>query len=181
MNTYLKSIGLVVISVLSFTSCKEQDQKVENIVETEEVATVDISAEMEAVATVMKNYQNAIENLTTEGTKTLFAKESSVFESGGVEGTYENYEAHHLGPELKAFDSFKFSDYKIDIEVDLPYAFVTETYIYTIGLKAKKDKGREARTVEQKGVATSDLKKIDGEWEIIKTHTSARKLSKASH
>jgi hypothetical protein len=178
MNKYFKLIGLIFITVLTFASCKEQEQKVEKA---EKIIAIDILAEKEAVATVMKNYQNAIENLTTEGTKSLFAKESSVFESGGVEGTYENYEAHHLSPELKAFDSFNFSDYKIDIEVDLPYAFVTETYIYTIGLKANKDKGREAKTVEQKGVATSDLKKIEGEWKIIKTHTSARKLSKASH
>lgn len=178
MNTYLKSIGLVAVIVLTFTSCKEQEQKVEEFVEVEEVVVVDVSAEKEAVAVVMKNYQDAIQNLTTEGTFELFAKKSSVFESGGVEGTFEHYAKHHLGPELKAFDSFTFSDYKIDVEVDMPYAFVTETYIYTIGLKANEEKGREARTIEQKGVATSVLKKIDGKWKITKTHTSARKIKK---
>jgi hypothetical protein len=175
MNKYLKTIGLIAVVILTFTSCKEQEQKVEEV---EETVAVDLSAEKEAVATVMKSYKDAIQNLTTDGTKELFTKESSVFESGGVEGTYENYESHHLSPELKAFDSFKFSDYKIDIDVDLPYAFVTETYIYTIGLKANKEKSREARTIEQKGVATSILKKINGEWKIMKTHTSARKNAK---
>ncbi len=178
MKTYLKPIVLAIVTVLIVASCKEQEQNVEHI--KEEVA-VDVSAEKRAVEAVMKSYQDAIQGLTTEGTFDLFAKESSVFESGGVEGTYENYAEHHLKPELDAFDSFKFSDYKIDINIDLPYAFVTETYIYTIGLKANEEKGREARTVEQKGVATSDLKKIDGKWKIIKTHTSARKVSNSSH
>lgn len=178
MNIHLKSIGLAAVAVLTFASCKEQEQNVEQI---EGVTTIDVLAEKDAVAAVMKSYKDAIQGLTTEGTFDLFAKESSVFESGGVEGNYENYAEHHLKPELEAFDSFKFSNYKIDINIDLPYAFVTETYIYTIGLKANEEKGREARTIEQKGVATSDLKKIDGKWKIIKTHTSARKVSNSSH
>lgn len=179
MNKYLKLIGLpVVLAILTFTSCKEQKQNTE---QKEEVAAVDVAAEKEAVIAIMKSYQDAIESLTTEGTMELFAKESTVFESGGVEGNYENYVVHHLGPELDEFSSFMFSDYKIDVVIDLPYAFITETYIYTIGLKANEEKGREARTVKQKGVATSDLKKIDGKWKITKTHTSARKISNSSH
>ena len=43
-------------------------------------------------------------------------------------------QAQHLGPELGHFKKFEFSDYEIDAEVDLPYAFTTETYIYTIVL-----------------------------------------------
>ena len=171
MNTYLKSIGLLFITLLAFTNCKEQEQKV----------AVDVSAEKEAVAAVMKNYKDAVQNLTTEGTKALFTNEATVFESGGSEGTYENYESHHLGPELKAFDSFTFSDYKIDVKIELPYAFTTETYIFTIGIKANEEKGREARIIKKKGVATSDLKKVDGQWKITKTHSSSRDIRKASH
>ena len=171
MNTYLKSIWLLFITLLAFTNCKEQEQKV----------AVDVSAEKEAVAAVMKSYKDAVQNLTTEGTKELFANEATVFESGGSEGTYENYESHHLGPELKAFDSFTFSDYKIDVKIELPFAFTTETYIFTIGLKANEEKGGEARIIKKKGVATSDLKKIDGQWKITKTHSSSRDVRKASH
>ena len=68
--------------------------------------------------------------------------------------------------------TFEFSDYVIDAEVDLPYAFTTETYIYTIVLNPD-DKGN-TRTIKKKGVVTSILKKIDGKWKIIKTHSSSR-------
>ncbi len=37
----------------------------------------------------------------------LFAKESSIFEGGGVEGTWSHYREHHIGPELAEFASFK--------------------------------------------------------------------------
>lgn len=178
MNKYFKSIGLVIVILLAFTSCKEQAQKVDEI---EEVVAVDIAAEKEAVAAVMKSYKDAVQNLTTEGTKELFTKEATIFESGGSEGTYETYESHHLGPELKAFDSFTFSDYKIDVKIDMPYAFTTETYIFTIGLKANPEKGREARIIKKKGVATADLKKIDGKWKITKTHSSSRDIRNSSH
>jgi len=126
----------------------------------------------EAVLSVMKTYKDALQNLTTEGTFELFTKDSKVFESGGVEGTYANYIEHHLGPELGHFKKFEFSDYEIDAEVDLPYAFTTETYIYTIVLNP--DKKGESRTIRKKGVATSILKKMDGKWKIIKTHSSSR-------
>ena len=129
-------------------------------------------SDREAVITVMKTYKDAIQNLTTKGTFDLFAEDSNVFESGGVEGTYAHYIEHHLGPELGHFKSFTFSDYEIDAQVDGNYAFTTETYVYTIILKPN-DKG-ESRTIAKKGVATSILKKMDGKWKIIKTHTSSR-------
>tara|TARA_B100001063_G_C16774286_1_gene563934 strand:+ start:4642 stop:5124 length:483 start_codon:yes stop_codon:yes gene_type:complete len=132
----------------------------------------DLGAEKEAVLKVMKSYKDALQSLTTEGTFELFAKDSEVFESGGIEGTYANYIEHHLGPELGHFKKFEFSDYEIDVEVDLPYAFTTETYIYTIVLNP--DEKGESRTIKKKGVATSILKKMEGKWKIIKTHSSSR-------
>jgi len=128
--------------------------------------------EKEAVLEVMKSYKDAVQDLTTEGTFKLFTEDSQVFESGGVEGSYANYIEHHLGPELGHFKKFEFSDYEIDVQVDAPYAFTTETYIYTIVLKA--DEKGDSRTIKKKGVATSILKRINGEWKIIKTHTSSR-------
>lgn len=172
---YLKSIVIALSIVLTFVSCKEQETKVEKIVE-----EVNISTEKELVISVMKSYKDAIQNLTSEGTLELFTKDAPVFESGGSEGTYANYLEHHLGPELGHFNSFIFSDYIIDVEVDMPYAFVTETYIYTIDLKANEERGTKARIIKKKGVATSDLKKINGKWMIIKTHSSSRNIRKAN-
>ncbi|MBL4643971.1 MAG: nuclear transport factor 2 family protein [Flavobacteriaceae bacterium] len=160
MGTYVKSIIVVVVFI--FVGFNIQAQ----------------SADKKAVITVMKTYKDAIQNLTTEGTMSLFTKEATVFESGGSEGTYKNYVAHHLGPELGHFNRFSFSNYKIDVVVELPFAFVTETYIYTIDLKANKKRATKARIIKKKGVATSVLKKIKGEWKITKTHSSSRNTRK---
>jgi len=178
MKIYLKTIILASVISIFFTSCKEQTKSVKQKTEVEKV---DLTAEKEAVKSVMKSYKDAIQNLTTKGTLELFTKDATVFESGGSEGTYANYLDHHLGPELDYFNSFIFSDYTIDVKVDLPYAFVTETYIYTIDIKENKEKGRPSRIIKKKGVATSDLKKIDGKWKIIKTHSSSRSIRKSSH
>lgn len=123
----------------------------------------------EAVKAVLKQYNSAIEKLNVTGTEKLFATDSKVFESGGSEGTYAHYLEHHLAPEFKEFTSFKFSDYKADVQVDGKYAFATETYTYT--LVVAKDKSE----VKRKGVATSVLKKINGEWKIMISHNSSRK------
>jgi len=120
---------------------------------------------------VLKKYHDAVEALDATGTEKLFAANSSVFESGGVEGTYSNYLDHHLGPELKEFKSFTFNDYKINVTVELPFAFATETYVYKIVLADDKE-------IESKGVATSILKKMDGTWKIIQTHSSSRRIRK---
>ncbi len=131
-----------------------------------------ISSEEEAVVAIMKKYKEALQNKTTEGTFELFSADSKVFEQGGIEGTYANYIEHHLGPELSHFNRFEFSDYMIQVEVGIPYAFTTETYTYTIELQAEK--GASPRIIKRKGVATSILKKTDDQWKIIKTHSSSR-------
>ncbi len=171
MKTYFKSISLLLLTMIVFLSCNEAPKEV----------VVDVAAETASVAAVMKSYKDAIQNLTTDGTLELFTKEAAVFESGGSEGTYENYLSHHLGPELHHFNSFIFSDYTIDVAIEMPFAFVTETYIYTIDIKGDEEKGTEGRIIKKKGVATSDLKKIDGKWMITKTHSSSRNIRKASH
>jgi len=140
------------------------------------VPTSVIDVNKEAVLQVMKSYKDAIQNLTTDGTFELFTPDATVFEQGKVEGTYKDYINHHLGPELGHFKSFIFSDYNIDITVNLPYAFATENYLYTIVLKGDESKGKQERTIESKGVATSVLKKINGEFKIIHTHSSFKKL-----
>jgi len=160
---FSKTLILAISALFMLTSSK---------VQTKDSGTNKISNERQAVETVMKNYKNALQNLTTKGTFDLFIEDSEVFESGGIEGTYANYIEHHLGPELGHFKSFTFSDYEIDVQVDGVYAFTTETYVYTIVLKPN-DKG-ESRTISKKGVATSILKKIDGKWKIVKTHSSSR-------
>lgn len=121
-----------------------------------------------AVRQVLLQYKSAIERLDATGTTALFTSDSQVFENGGVEGSYANYLAKHLGPELGHFKSFKFSDYKIDVRFEGPVALTTETYTYRI-------ETHKGEVVERRGVATSVLKKVGRQWKILSTHGSSRK------
>lgn len=121
-----------------------------------------------AVRAVLAKYRAAIESKDLKSTPDLFAADSQVFESGGSEGSYANYMAHHLGPELAEFKSFKFSDYKIDVKFEGPVAISVETYRYVIEL----DKGAP---VERKGVQTGVLRQLAGKWQIVSLHSSSRK------
>ena len=125
-------------------------------------------AEASAVRAVLAEYKSAIERLDATGTERLFTGDSAIFETGGVEGTYATYLAHHLGPELKAFRAFGYSDYKVEVRFEGPVALATETYNYRIETKA-------GEIAERRGVATSVLRKIGGEWKIVSMHNSARK------
>jgi len=127
-----------------------------------------VNADKAAVRAVLSQYKAAIERLDATGTERLFTADAAIFETGGVEGNYSNYLGRHLGPELKAFKSFKFSDYKVDVRIEGPVALATETYNFRIATK----KGEIA---ERRGVATSVLKKIGGNWRILSMHNSARK------
>lgn len=121
------------------------------------------------VKNVLNNYKKAIEKLDTTGVVNLFVKDSKVFEQAKEEGTIGHYLEHHLGPELKEFKSFTFSDYKVDVTVTGEYAFSTETYIYTIIL------AKDGKEIKSQGVATSVLKKTKEGWKIVQTHSSFRK------
>ena len=121
-----------------------------------------------AVRSVLQRYKVAIEGLDARGTEGLFAADSAIFETGGVEGNYAYYLAHHLTPELAEFKSFRFSNYKIEVRFIGPVALATESYAYRIETK----KGEVA---ERLGVATSVLTKIGGSWKINSMHNSARR------
>lgn len=127
------------------------------------------SSDKEAVKAVLNNYKKAIEKLDTSGVVNLFVKDSKVYEQASDEGTIGHYLEHHLGPELKAFKSFTFSNYKVDVTIAGEYAFSTETYIYTIVLS------KDAKEIKSQGVATSVLKKLKDGWKIVQTHSSFRK------
>lgn len=171
----IKPIILTASFLILLAGCKKNKPS-EELQKSQLEETIDLSKEKEVVLQIMKSYKDAIQNLTTDGTFELFAEDAKVFEQGKAEGTYKNYIDHHLGPELGHFNSFQFSNYEIDATISLPYAFTTETYNYTIVLKGNEAKNTEERTIESKGVATSVLKKTDGTWKIINSHSSFKKL-----
>ena len=121
-----------------------------------------------AVKSVLASYVSAVERLDPKGTERLFTADSMIFESGGSEGSYAHYLAHHLTPELGEFKSFKFGNYKVDVRFEGPLALATETYSYRIETKA-------GEIADRLGVATSVLRKQGGRWKIVMMHNSSRK------
>ena len=121
-----------------------------------------------AVRAVLSQYKSAIERLDATGTERLFATDSAIFETGGREGSYANYLAHHLTSELGEFKSFRYSNYKIEVRFVGPVALTSESYSYRIETK----KGEVA---ERLGLATSVLTKSNGSWKILSMHNSARR------
>jgi uncharacterized protein (TIGR02246 family) len=129
------------------------------------------SSEVEAVKEVLKSYKNALEALDVSDTQHLFAENATVFENGKYEGSYQDYLDNHIGPELGHFEEFTFSDYEVQVRMEGDMAVAYETYNYKIVLG-----GENSRTVERQAVATSVLKKMDGNWKIIQNHGSSRAL-----
>jgi uncharacterized protein (TIGR02246 family) len=129
------------------------------------------SSEVEAVKEVLKSYKNALEALDVSDTQHLFAENATVFENGKYEGSYQDYLDNHIGPELGHFEEFIFSDYEVQVRMEGDMAVAYETYNYKIVLG-----GENSRTVERQAVATSVLKKMDGNWKIIQNHGSSRAL-----
>lgn len=123
----------------------------------------------EKVKETLLKYKDALEKLDVTGTDILFAANSQIIESGKVEGSYQDYLAHHIGPELGDFKSFKFENYKVDVTVTGDYAFAVETYNYTIILK------KDNTEIKRRGVASSFLKKENDTWKIVHMHNSSRK------
>jgi uncharacterized protein (TIGR02246 family) len=121
------------------------------------------------VKDVLSSYKNALEKLDVKGTDVLFVPNSQIIESGKVEGTYQDYLAHHIGPELGDFTSFRFENYKVEVTVTGDYAFAVEIYNYSIVLK------KDNSEIKRKGVASSFLKKENGVWKIAHMHNSSRK------
>jgi len=133
------------------------------------VAAFSQTGDKEAVKNVLNSYKTAIEKLDTTSVVNLFVKDSKVYEQASDEGTIGHYLEHHLGPELKEFKSFTFSNYKVEVTIAGDYAFSTETYIYTIIL------AKDGKEIKSQGVATSVLQKTKNGWKIVQTHSSFRK------
>lgn len=124
-------------------------------------------ADTAAVTEVLNRYRAAIERLDATGTERLFTSDSQIFENGGVEGTYANYLAHHLGPELREFRSFRFSDVNVEVRFEGSVAVATESYSFRI-------EPITGAPVERRGVTTSVLRRVGSDWRITSSHNSSR-------
>lgn len=132
-------------------------------------AIASASSDEDAVKAVLSDYKQALERLDGAAPAKLFAPDAEVFESGKREGGYQEYLAHHLGPELLEFASFRFDNYSAVVRIEGDVAIASESYTYTIVLK------RGGEPIERAGVATSVLKRTTAGWQFLQTHSSSRR------
>lgn len=90
----------------------------------------------------------AVEKLDASLASPLFAPDAHIFEQGGDE-TWPIYLKDHLGPEFAEFSSFAYADYQSSATIEGNLAIASETYRYTLVVKASGEK------VERLGTATS--------------------------
>jgi len=115
----------------------------------------------------LEAYRDALVAKDIAAARAVFAADSLVFENGKAEGSWAEYEEHHLGPELGHFVSFEFPTYEVEIEVDGHQALGVERYTYRIEL-------HDGRVIEREGVATSVLRHGADGWKIVRYHSSSR-------
>jgi hypothetical protein len=125
------------------------------------------SSSPRAVAEV---YFDATTTSDLDAASQLFARQSSVYETGGVEGSWEHYREHHLAPEIDAIKSFKLSKKEPEImrSDDGSLAFVAWPIEYTIVLE-------DERVINSKGTVTFLLVREDGQYKIRQLHWSSRR------
>ena len=167
------TIWLLSLTVISFAQSKEAGTDREAIKQfmnnRDTMPNLIQGKNVDLVQKALKRYNNAIESLDVSGTERFFTTDSKIYESGSSEGSYTHYQEQHLQPELKEFKSFSFSEYKVEVQIDGNYAFTTESYSYTIVV------AKDNSEVKRKGVTTSVLKKVKGQWLIMISHNSSRK------
>ncbi|NIV47825.1 MAG: hypothetical protein GWN46_13935, partial [Gammaproteobacteria bacterium] len=111
-------------------------------------------------------YLAAIEVRDLDAAGVLFAPDSTIFETGGVEGTWQHYREHHLGPEVDGIAKFTI-DSKNEPELtssrDGTLAVITWPIEYTISLK-------DERVIKSRGTVTFVLARHEATYRIRHLH-----------
>lgn len=115
-------------------------------------------------------YLTAMESSDLDAAEALFVQDSSIFETGGVEGAWQSYREHHIGPELDAIESFVISrgEFIEGKSVDGSLAFVAWPIEYTIDVA-------DGRLIESRGTVTFVLERHEGHYKIRHLHWSSRR------
>ena len=126
------------------------------------------SAKGQGPTEVAAAYLKAMESGDLDAAETLFAPQSSIFESGGQEGDWQHYREHHIGPELSAIKSFSISQGEPEVEEsqDGSMALVAWPIKYRIEL--------EDRLIESIGTVTFVLVRGADGLRIRHLHWSSR-------
>lgn len=133
-------------------------------------APVPMASPSPEAAEVASDYLDAVAAGDLDRAGELFADDSIIFESGGREGTWQEYRDHHLGAEIDAIEKFEIRRCmtpKIDSSADGSLSAVAWPIEYTIEL-------REGRTIDSRGTVTFVLERNDDSHRITQLHWSSR-------
>jgi len=89
-------------------------------------------------------------------------------ESGGQDAGLTHLIEHHVEPESDAFDGFDVMFSDIDTHIEGDFAWAVADFEYTATLKSDQSK------LHSRGYETFLFRRVDGNWMIVHTHSSAR-------
>lgn len=125
----------------------------------------------------MRTYLEATAAGDLDRAEALVQAQSTVFESGGNEGTWSHYREHHLGPEIKMFKNFALRPGEMTTTTsgDGTVAIVVLPLEYDITLT-------DGRHIESVGTSTFGLVRVGDGYLIQHVHwSSRRKQNKTAH
>ncbi len=89
-------------------------------------------------------------------------------ESGGQDAGLTHLIEHHVVPESGSFDNFEVTFSNIDTHVEGDFAWAVADFEYKATVKS------DQRKLHSRGYETFLFRRVDGNWMIVHTHSSAR-------
>jgi ketosteroid isomerase-like protein len=122
-----------------------------------------------AIVAWLQSFDRAFIAKDLDALSGFYHPDVTIFEGGGVNNGWADYRDHHIGPELKGFESLQFDHRNVAVHVmeGGVVAYVTSDY----SLKARTG----GLDVDSSGLETLLLVKSGGAWKIRHSHTSARR------
>lgn len=121
------------------------------------------------LAAVTKRYREALEKKDLAAYRALHDEAVLIFEGGHKNVGWADYEKNHLGPELDALKTFRFTQWEEASRVFESTGLVVADIGYAMELN-------DGKTVEAKGVVTLVMRrKADGGWRVIHSHWSTQR------
>jgi hypothetical protein len=117
---------------------------------------------------------DAVEKGWEQGDATPFRKHFLDFEgaryieSGGQDAGLTHLIEHHVVPESGSFENFDVTFSSIDTHVEADFAWAVADFEY------KATRKRDQSKIHGRGYETFLFRRVDGNWMIIHTHSSAR-------
>ncbi len=92
-------------------------------------------------------------------------------ESGGQDAGLTHLIEHHVVPESNSFDNFEVAFSNIDTYIEGDFAWAVADFEYKATVK------RDQSEIHSRGSETFLFRRVDGNWMIIHTHSSARPVN----